>query len=318
MTALDVTVMRGPDVDYGTQTVSERIAHWASATPDSAALELTGKALSFGELEKQVQSLARWMRHAGVTPGSIVALHFERSVELVVGMLAAWRARAAFLPLEPSWPVTRKRAVLEEARPALLLNGQAGMTGLPVDMVQSVTLADIDLESIDDSAAGGSFGEPPGLNELAYVLYTSGSTGTPKGVMVEHSQLLNYVAAVSDALSLPRVKRWGLVGSLAADLGYTALFGGLFNGACIVIADTAEARDAEAFARFIRERRIGALKIVPSHLDALLESAHPCLPRTLVLGEKPRHPRCSKESGEWRRTARSTTTTARRRPRSAY
>jgi thioesterase domain-containing protein len=116
------------------------------------------------------------------------------------------------------------------------------------------------------------------------VLYTSGSTGKPKGAIVEHRALLNYVAAVSVALDLQRARRWALTSSVAADLGYTALFGALFNGACVVIAEPEQIHGAQAFAHFMHAKRIDGLKIVPSHLEALLECATPHLPAVLVLG----------------------------------
>ena len=116
------------------------------------------------------------------------------------------------------------------------------------------------------------------------MLYTSGSTGTPKGVVIEQGHLLNYVVASSSAMALDRCRRWALTSSVVADLGNTALFGAFHHGACLVVAGPGDVKDANAFSRFMRERRIDALKMVPSHLEALLEDEEPALPATLVLG----------------------------------
>ncbi|MET0497200.1 MAG: non-ribosomal peptide synthetase [Steroidobacteraceae bacterium] len=244
-------------------TVGQRISEWAVATPDAPAIQSLGDMLSYAVLQRRVARLARWMIGRGVDRGDIVALDMERSAELVIAMLATWRIGAAFLPLDRAWPTMRRDTILADARPALVVS-----TVFEEHWVD----AGHDLPAISSPS------------DLAYVLYTSGSTGVPKGVMVEQSQLLNYVRAATEALRLEENRRWGLLGSLAADLGYTALFGGLFNGACIVIAAANEVEDGGGFARFVSNYDIDAVKIVPSHLDALLECDGAALPGKVILG----------------------------------
>lgn len=261
-----LTAPSGTMVEFDSSSTGERIARWAASTPTAAAIEFEQRVLTYAELHQRVDRLGAWLRDAGVGAGELVALELDRSAELVIAMLAAWRIGAAFLPLDPSWPVARRQLILADAKPALHLDA--------AHLAEANVAAST--ETIVDRAAP--------LDHLAYVLYTSGSTGAPKGVMVEHRQLANYVSAVSTALRLEDSRRWGFIGSVAADLGYTALFGALANGACLVIAGAAEAQDAESFSRFVRDRRIDALKIVPSHLDALLDSGQPALPARLILG----------------------------------
>jgi len=254
--------------DAGTQTVADRIAHWARATPEAPALEAGEQRLTYRELDLRINRLANWLTQQGVKPGvergSIVALNLPRSLDLPVAIFACWRAGAAYLPLEPEWPEARRAAVLADAKPALVLDAAA----LP--------------------ELGGTLDASPAhrieLQDLAYVLYTSGSTGQPKGVAIEQGPLLNYVSAASAAMHLHTCRRWALTSSVVADLGNTALFGAFFNGACLVVAAEDDVKDAQAFARFVVAHEIDAIKIVPSHLEALLECESPCLPRTLVLG----------------------------------
>lgn len=250
-------------IDVGAQTVADRIAHWAKTTPDAPALEAGEQRLSYREFDDRIDRLAHWFAEQGVKPGAIVALNLPRSIDLPVAMFAAWRAGAAYLPLEPGWPEARRAAVLADAQPALVLDA------MPAAL---------------DSLPGETPAHRIALRDLAYVLYTSGSTGKPKGVAIEQGQLLNYVVAASAAMKLDACRRWALTSSVVADLGNTALFGAFFNGACLVVAAEDEAKDAQAFARFMAAHEIDAIKIVPSHLEALLECEAPSFPRTLVLG----------------------------------
>ncbi|MCE8024897.1 non-ribosomal peptide synthetase [Billgrantia aerodenitrificans] len=274
--------LEGGTLDVGERSVAAHIAAWADATPDAIAIEEQGTTLSYAQLHARVNDIAGWLGSQGVKRGDYVALDLPRSTHAVVLLLAVWRVGAAYLPLDPEWPTARKRQVLEDAQPALVVsaeNAEAESTAFALPGIPCVGLP----QAVEETDSAESLPEP-GLGDVAYLLYTSGSTGTPKGVMIEHAQLLNYVAAATRAMNLSTCQRWALTGSLATDLGNTALFGALFNGARLVIAGPDDMQDGEGFARFMSATDIDALKIVPSHLEALLESDAPRLPSTLILG----------------------------------
>ncbi|HWW69209.1 MAG TPA: amino acid adenylation domain-containing protein [Duganella sp.] len=269
-------------VDLGAVSVGERIAQLAASCPDAPAVVDNGVTLSYLELDRQAGRMARWMAEQGVGHGDLVALNLERSGDFVVVLLAAWRLGAGYLPLDPHWPAGRRDAILADARPTLLLHAnEAAMQAAGTDWP-----AQFGLDSLRCTLAtlAGVAPLPLGVDDVAYVLYTSGSTGMPKGVIVEHGQLLNYVAGASRAMELAASRRWALTGTVAADLGNTALFGALYNGACLVVAGGADMQDAPSFARFLRTHAIDAVKMVPSHLEALLDGDDAVLPRLVVLG----------------------------------
>jgi amino acid adenylation domain-containing protein len=255
------------------------IARWGRETPTAPALAGKGIALDYAGLNVRVDGLASWLVAHGVGRESVVALDMARSAEMVVALLAVWRAGGAYLPLDPQWPQARRQLLLDQARPVLVLTDAADPVvsdTIPVHPLavataepSSATLPDLDA---DDPA------------RAAYVLFTSGSTGTPKGVAIEHGQLRTYVEAVSAALGLAACRRFALTSTVAADLGNTALFGALRLGACLVVADEAEMADGAAFAGFLRRHEIDCAKLVPSHLAALLDVPEPALPATLILG----------------------------------
>ncbi|MDP9901731.1 non-ribosomal peptide synthetase [Variovorax ginsengisoli] len=255
----------GAALDVGVLSLSAQVGCWAEVSPDAPALEAGELRLSYRDFDERINRMAHWLAGRGVKPGTLVALSLPRSAGLLVAMLASWRIGAGYLPMDPEWPAARRDAVVSDAKPSLVL------------------------EIAPDDAELGAFpaslpAHEASAHDLAYVLYTSGSTGQPKGVVIAQGQLHNYVAAASAAMQLGRCRRWALTSSVVADLGNTALFAAFFNGACLVVAGPDDTRDARAFAGFMRRCEIDALKMVPSHLEALLEDEAPVLPATLVLG----------------------------------
>lgn len=253
------------------------IARWGRETPNAPALAGGGSTLDYAGLNARVDGLAAWLVAHGVGHESVVALDMARSAEMVVALLAVWRAGGAYLPLDPQWPQARRQLLLDQARPVLVLTDAAdpvASDSIPVHPLATALaeLASADLPDLDQD------------DRAAYVLFTSGSTGTPKGVVIEHGQLRTYVEAVSAALGLAGCRRFALTSTVAADLGNTVLFGALRLGACLVVADEAEMADGAAFAGFLRRHDIDCAKLVPSHLAALLDAPEPVLPATLILG----------------------------------
>ena len=258
-------------------TLAQRISEWAARTPEAPALVCDNQTLSYAQLEHRVQQMAAAMNCQGLNAGQRVALVLPRSAEWLVAALAAWRLGAAWLPLDPQWPTARLARLVEQADAALLVGrGLVAMGEVPV----------LDLDVLNSADQTLTLSEHPTLaaDDVAYVLFTSGSTGTPKAVTIEHRALFNYVASASAALDLAQCRRFAFSSSVVADLGHTAVFGALYNGATLHLADEATVQDGRAFARFIEEQAIDCLKIVPSHLAALIDNQAPVLPATLVLG----------------------------------
>lgn len=259
----------------------QRIADWARSTPDALALVDGAQSLTYAELDLRATQLAAQLAQSGVAAGSIVGLALPRSATLIVAMLASWKVGAAYVPLDPQWPQARQAQMLEQAGAVLLL---ADDRALPEGFGEAVQVLGVEQAIADGAALPARPAHQGQPNDVAYLLFTSGSTGVPKGVVIEQRHLLNYTAGVSQTLDLQGCRHFALSSTVAADLGNTTLFGALFNGAALHVADEATMQDPQAFAAFIREQGIDCLKIVPSHLAALLDSPQALLPNTVILG----------------------------------
>ncbi|WP_437713070.1 amino acid adenylation domain-containing protein [Sorangium sp. So ce448] len=281
LTDLNATATASPPA----ACVHELFEAHAAARPDALAVVCEETALTYGELDRKANQLARRLRALGVGPEDRVVLCIERSAEMVLALLGALKAGAAYVPVDPKFPRDRLRAVVEDsgARAVVTQERWAGAFDGP-----GPALLFLDR---DAGALAAEPDAPPGQTarpgNLAYLIYTSGSTGRPKGVAVEHRHLVNYVRGVLARLPLAEGGGMALVSTVAADLGHTSLFGALCSGRALHVLSEARIFDPDATAEYMSRHGVDALKIVPSHLGALLEAARPerVLPaRCLVVG----------------------------------
>ncbi|WP_454674050.1 amino acid adenylation domain-containing protein [Achromobacter pestifer] len=235
--------------------------------PLAPALRDAEQAWSYGELDGRARVLAQALRARGVGPESRVAVLAERSCASVLGLLAAWHAGAAFVPLDPHLPAERLAFQLRDSGAAALLAHTAP------DWAQGVPVLGFKVEG--DAQAPDSLPPLPHPAQAAYLIYTSGSTGTPKGVVVSHGALANYAEAVAQRFGAAPAASMAMVSTVAADLGHTVLFGALCQGSELHLLDARLAFDPDGFAEYMHAHRIEALKIVPGHLQALLAAAQP-------------------------------------------
>ncbi|MSU58570.1 MAG: amino acid adenylation domain-containing protein [Pedosphaera sp.] len=263
--------------------VHELFEAQARRTPAAEALVFEEAALTFEQLNRRANQLAHHLIALGVGPEVPVALCVERSLEMIVGLLGILKAGGAYAAMDPTLPVARLQTMLDETRPRALLTHARHVAELPT-AGQRVICLDRDWPEIAQQR-GTNPASGVTVKDLAYVVFTSGSTGRPKGVGVEHRQLLNYVFGVRERLDLPAGASYATVSTIAADLGNTAIFPPLCFGGSLHVLSLNRAADAKAFADYFRRHRIDCLKIVPSHLTALLAGANPrdVLPRRRLI-----------------------------------
>ena len=257
----------------------------AARTPDAAALAYEQQRLTYRELAQRADRLARHLRTLGAGPDVLVGLLVERSLDMVVGILGVLKAGAAYLPIDPAFPLERIAYMLEDADAGLLVTQTCFLPGLPAGRVKSVCLDAFDWTGPDDLAHDEKNRTHP--ENLAYVIYTSGSTGRPKGVCIEHRNIVSYVLDVAERLRLEPGMHHATVSTIAADLGNTVIFPALATGGCLHVIAQERIEDPALLAEYVVRENIDVLKIVPSHLAALQAGGNPAqlMPRRrLVLG----------------------------------
>ena len=293
------------------EDVVDAWARFAAADPEATALVQNGRRVTRGALDAASDRLARRLVARGVGLDAIVALDADRSPEWVLGALAILKAGGAYAALDPAAPRDRRAALVADCGALLVVSAPGRDDDLGREHVLRETpatfpapprkgeggsgheaphercerlVASFDDEADEPGAVLPSRAHPA---QAAYVVYTSGSTGEPKGVVVTRGGLAAYVRGALDLLALPEGARLGMVSTVAADLGNTMLYAALAGGGELHLAGADDVFDPDRFGAWVSNERIDALKITPSHLQALLQGRAPAsaLPRkVLVLG----------------------------------
>lgn len=248
----------------------ESQVRWA---PHSIAVVCEGTRLTYEELNGRANQLARHLRANGVRANELVALSLERSVDLVVGILAILKAGAAYVPLDPSYPAERIAFMLTDATPTVVVTHSAVRRSLAHSDARVISIdedwqeiARQDTRNLDAEIVGKD------LKNLAYVIYTSGSTGKPKGVMVEHANVTRLFAATEHWFHFDEHDVWTLYHSFAFDFSVWELWGALLYGGRLVVVPHFTARSPDDFYRLLCDEGVTVLNQTPSAFHQLMDA----------------------------------------------
>ncbi|MGP4021368.1 amino acid adenylation domain-containing protein [Saccharopolyspora sp. 5N708] len=233
-------------------TFPELFARIAAQRPDEPALIFEDTELTYRELDRRVTAQARLLAEHGVGPGDIVGVLLPRSTELIVGLLAVMTAGAAYLALDPEYPVERLRHMVDDAKPRLVLTDDP-RADLPVTLVSCY----------DSPSAAVSVAQPQ-LDDAAYVIYTSGSTGTPKGVVVPHRGIAKLLATQTQRVGITADSRVLQFASPSFDVAFWEICMGLLSGGTLVVVPSDRRVPGEPLAEYARRHRVTHLAIGPS------------------------------------------------------
>jgi amino acid adenylation domain-containing protein len=252
--------------------VHELVEEQARIRPQALAAESQGRQLTYRELDERAESLAGRLRNHGVQADSLVAIYLERSIEMLVGLLAVWKAGGAYVPIDPEYPADRVRFMLEDTKAVAVLTQKALAGALPA---VDATVVHLDAEEDRVAADAGDHHRRSANSpeRLAYLIYTSGSTGRPKGVPIKHSSLFNLICWHQQAYQVTPADRASQIAGTAFDASVWEIWPYLSAGASIHFPDHDTRLDGGQLVRWLADQHI-TLTFLPTPLaeSALRES----------------------------------------------
>jgi len=245
----------------------------AEATPDAAAVVFAQESLTYGALNGRANRLARCLQGLGVGPNVVVAVAFERSLEMIVAVLGVLKAGGAYAPVDPTYPADRVAFMLEDSQAPVLLtlerlkarfSAQPGVRTIGLDDDWASEVASLDADTPPRTA---------GPEDLAYVIYTSGSTGRPKGVAMIRGALSNLIAWQRAQWPEGVGGRVLQFASLSFDVSFQEIFSTFATGGCLVLISDEVRLDPVGLVEVVAERAIDTLFLPPVMLREFARAA---------------------------------------------
>ncbi len=258
------TVRALPDVP----TIPALFAAQVARTPEAVAVRFGDRSMTYAELDRRADMAAQALRESGVKPGVLVGLYVDRSLEMLIGLVAILKAGGAYVPLDPAYPVDRLAYMVETSQSPVLVTQPALRDALPA-AVPSVVVIDADAPLAD--AVEPLSGAGVGPADPAYVIFTSGSTGKPKGVEIRQKSAVNLIRSIARQPGLEAGDTICAISTLSFDIALTELVIPLTVGACILLVDRDTVRDGLRLRRLVDAEPVTIMQATPATWRMLLD-----------------------------------------------
>jgi amino acid adenylation domain-containing protein len=259
------------EVDYPLdKCIHQLFEEQVERTPDNIAVVYEEQQLTYRELNSRANQLAHYLQELGVKPDTLVGICLERSLEMVIGLLAILKAGGAYIPIDPTYPVDRIAYMIDNAQMSLLLTSTDLLTIFSVNEIPTVCLArdHREIAAYPDSNPLTSL-KP---HHLAYVIYTSGSTGQPKGVMIPHQAISNHMFWLQTTFPLTPEDKVLQKTPFSFDASVWEFYAPLLVGGQLIMAVPGGHQDSRYLIKEIINQQVTILQLVPSLLRMLLET----------------------------------------------
>ena len=250
--------------------VHQLIEEHAARTPNAVAVEFGSERLTYGQLNSEANQLARYLRGQGVKPDDRVGVYLERSLALMVTLLAVQKSGAAYVPLDPAYPAERLQLVLEDADIACVVSLKPLVSGMPKYAGRVIEL-DVEAERIG-AASGDNFESGATSEGSMYVIFTSGSTGRPKGVEVPQRAVVNLLTWMAKELTMGPGDVFPSLASFAFDMSIPELYLALVTGATVLLTERHAGSSGEVLAALLKKHRATVVHATPTTWGLLLDA----------------------------------------------
>ncbi len=238
-------------------------------TPDAIAVEFNRQQMTYSQLNRRANRLARYLVQNGAGEDTIVAVFLERGMDLPMALIAVAKTGGTYLPLDPIFPKARLEAILEDARPVLFVTQSSLLDKMPQTSAATVFIDDISIfnqENDDDMGLGNPL-------KPVYILYTSGSTGKPKGVLIKHHSLVNLIISTARMIQAEEKDILLAVNTISFDIAELEFYNPLFTGAKLVITSAETGMNAELLMKALDEYNVTIFQATPVTYKMLVGSS---------------------------------------------
>ncbi len=236
-------------------------------TPDTVALEFENDKLTYSQLNEKANNLAFYLQKSGVKPNDLVAICMERSIEMVIGLLAILKVGGTYIPLDPAYPQERINYILEYSQVEVILTQSWVWEGNR----EKYIIIEVDTQTPNPELRTPN-SEPQTPEDLAYIIYTSGSTGKPKGVEISHQAIVNFLYSMAQQPGINSDDILLSITTLSFDIAGLELFLPLITGAKVVLASRETAIDGVALSQKIDQCNASIMQATPATWQMLIDA----------------------------------------------
>ncbi|MFN6395714.1 MAG: amino acid adenylation domain-containing protein [Aphanizomenon sp.] len=293
--------------------IHELLTQQVIKTPDAIAVKFGNQQLTYTQLNQKANQLANYLQNCGVTSEVLVGLYLERSLDILIAILAILKAGGAYLPLDPKYPQTRLTDILNDSQVSIILTQEKLLTSLSSPLPRGETpltpyQGKIILLDTDSTIISQQNIETPisaiKPDNLAYVIYTSGSTGKPKGVMITHQNIVNHATSIIDKYQINSHDRILQFTTFIFDVAAEEIFPAWLSGATLIICPQEMVTNLIEFSQFLAQESLTVVNLptpywqewvleidrkisqIPDSLRLVITGSDQVLPEKLALWQK--------------------------------